>query len=133
DSLLHTSRAWTDREKYDGIFIDEGHDFEPSWFRACVQALKGGEEGDLLIAVDGAQSLYGRPREFTWKSVGVNAVGRSKQLTSNYRNTREILDLAWEVTQSDVPDQDTETHIRVRPTETLRQGPPPAYCACSSV
>jgi hypothetical protein len=44
----------------------------------------------LLIVNDGSQSLYQR-RKFTWKSVGVQALGRSKRLSQNYRNTQEIL------------------------------------------
>jgi superfamily I DNA/RNA helicase len=99
-----------------------------------AQALKGGAEGELFLAVDGAQSLYGRPRAFTWKSVGINAVGRSQQLSKNYRNTREILDFAWEVAQAAQPaGADTETHVRVQPTEALRTGPVPAYRACATL
>ena len=85
--------------------------------------LRGGAEGDLLVAVDGAQSLYGRGREFTWKSVGVQAQGRSRRLSRNYRNTQQILEFAWEVAQSVVADAgetETETHVRVLPTEASR-------------
>ena len=82
-----------------------------------VPRRRGVAPARTVVAVDGAQSLYGRPRSFTWKSVGINARGRSRRLAKNYRNTREILDFAWEVAQEPVADddEDSETHVRVRP------------------
>lgn len=129
---LLSSGGWSDVERYDAILIDEAHDFDPDWFRCCTMALRDPQSSDLLIAVDGAQSLYGRPRSFTWKGVGVNAVGRSRKLARNYRNTRQVLDFAWEVAQSGFPEDDTtETHVRIRPEEAVRFGPKPIYCACA--
>lgn len=126
---------WPDVSQYDAILIDEAHDFDPDWFRCCVRALRDPEASDLIIAVDGAQSLYGRPRTFTWKSVGVNARGRSRRLTRNYRNTREVLEFAWEVAQepTQADDEPSETHVRVRPEEAIRSGSTPIYRACSTV
>jgi hypothetical protein len=134
ESLVHALKTWPEQAKYDAILVDEAQDFSPEWLQCIVGALKGAAEGELFLAVDGAQSVYGRPRSFTWKSVGVNAVGRSQQLSKNYRNTRQILDFAWEVTQAAQPaGADTETHVRVQPTEALRTGPIPAYRACATV
>lgn len=115
--------------KYDAIFIDEGQDFRPVWFACCVHALRGGETGDLVVAVDGAQSLYGRPPTFTWKSVGVQAQGRSIRLKTNYRNTAEILTFAWHVAYDGVnaPGEDTEVHVRMQPTKAKRRGPRPRF------
>ena len=59
--------------KWDAVLVDEAQTFFPSWFRACVAALKDTENGDLLIVSDGNQSLYKR-QGFTWKSVGIKAV-----------------------------------------------------------
>jgi Nuclease-related domain/UvrD-like helicase C-terminal domain len=117
--------------QYDSILIDEGHDFNPNWFRGVMQALKGGEDGDLLIAIDGSQSLYNRPRNFTWKSLGVNAQGRSKKLARNYRNTREIFEFAWQITQPpidhDSEDEINDTHVRVEPEVLERTGSKPQF------
>jgi hypothetical protein len=118
-------------EKYDAVLVDEGHDFHPDWFRCCVAALRDPAASDLIIAVDGCQSLYRRPRSMTWKSVGVQAVGRSRRLATNYRNTREILSLAWDITQAPlVSDEQSETHVRVHPAKARRSGPPVAYRPC---
>jgi hypothetical protein len=133
-ALLAGLAQFSEAEKYDVVLIDEGHDFEPDWFRCATGLLRAGPEGDLLIAIDGAQSLYGRSRGFTWKSVGVQAQGRSRRLSRNYRNTKQILEFAWQVAQSVVTDaEETETHVRVLPTKVARQGPVPVYRGCGSV
>jgi hypothetical protein len=133
-ALLDGVGHFSDAEKYDAVLIDEAHDFEPDWFRCATAMLRGGPEGDLLIAVDAAQSVYGRSRGFTWKSVGVQAQGRSRRLSRNYRNTKQILEFAWQVAQSVVADADeTETHVRVVPTKVARQGPVPVFRGCARV
>jgi hypothetical protein len=132
--LLRTAESWSDADRYDAILIDEAHDFAPDWFRCAVAALRGGDDGELLIALDGAQSLYPRDRTFTWKSVGVKAVGRTRRLARNYRNTKIILEFAWQVGQSLLPESEaTETHVRVVPTRAARQGPTPRYHGCATV
>ena len=131
-AALAAAAALPDPEKYDAVLIDEGQDFQPDWLRAACHALKGGAAGDLMIAVDGAQSVYGRPKSFTWKSVGVEAVGRSQTLSKNYRNTKQIIELAWDVTQATAPrGAEHEPHLRVRPTHAVRRGPVPSYLACA--
>lgn len=87
----------------------------------------------MVIAVDGAQSLYGRPRSFTWKSVGVQAQGRSRRLSRNYRNTKQIVEFAWQVAQGYVKDAgETETCVRLLPSKAARQGPVPMYRGCQT-
>jgi hypothetical protein len=53
---------------------------------------------DSLLLYDDAQSIDGkkRPSGFSFKSVGVQAQGRTTILRMNYRNTDEILDCAYE-------------------------------------
>ena len=132
-TLLGGLGEFREGEKYDAILIDEAHDFKPDWFRCVVGMLRGVEDGDLLIAVDGAQSLYGRDRKFTWKSVGVRAQGRSRRLSRNYRNTKQILEFAWQVAQSPESDgEESETHVRVLPTKAARRGTVPRHRGCVS-
>jgi hypothetical protein len=94
EKLNKTPISW----KWDAVLVDEAQTFFPSWFKACVAALKDPENGDLLIVSDGNKGLYKR-KNFTWKSVGIKAVGRTAnkkyELDKNYRNTKEILDSAW--------------------------------------
>lgn len=132
-AVLNSPDRWSDADRYDAVLIDEAHDFQPDWFRCATAMLRDGPEGDLLVALDGAQSLYGRDRAFTWKSVGVRAVGRSRRLDRNYRNTKQILEFAWQVAQSPIADEaETETNVRVLPRKASRHGPVPTYRGCNS-
>ena len=48
----------------------------------------------LLVLYDDAQSIYERTQKsktFSFKSVGIQAQGRTTILKINYRNTRQIL------------------------------------------
>ncbi len=52
----------------------------------------------LLILYDDAQNLYGekRSKKFSFKSVGIQAQGRTTILKLNYRNTEQVLGVAYE-------------------------------------
>jgi hypothetical protein len=100
EKLLARLRSLSTHLKWDAVLVDEAQTFFPSWLKCCVAALKNPDIGNLMLVADGNQSLYKRCG-FTWKSVGIKAVGRtiSKKyyLDKNYRNTQEILEAAWSV------------------------------------
>jgi superfamily I DNA/RNA helicase len=81
--------------QYEAVLIDEGHDFRPEWFKLVVQMVDP-HTNSLLVLYDDAQSIYdtGEKRNFSFKSVGVQAQGRTTILKVNYRNTQEILEFA---------------------------------------
>lgn len=81
--------------QYDAVLIDEGHDFRPAWLKLVVGMVDPLTDS-LLVLYDDAQSIYdtGRRRDFSFKSVGIRAQGRTTLLKVNYRNTQEILDFA---------------------------------------
>jgi hypothetical protein len=83
------------RFQYGAVLIDEGHDFEPDWYKLIVQMIDP-STNSLLVLYDDAQNINGRAdrRKFTWKSLGVQAQGRTTILKLNYRNTLEILAVA---------------------------------------
>ncbi|WP_458069377.1 3'-5' exonuclease [Rhodanobacter sp. BL-MT-08] len=83
------------RFQYGAVLIDEGHDFEPDWYKLIVQMIDP-NTNSLLVLYDDAQNINGRTdrRKFTWKSLGVQAQGRTTILKLNYRNTLEILAVA---------------------------------------
>jgi superfamily I DNA and RNA helicase len=121
------------QQKWDSILVDEAHTFSPNWFECCVAALKDSDSGDLMIVSDGSQKLYNRSK-FTWKSVGVKVAGggsnsRSKWLTTNYRNTQEILSAAWSIlpsiSTSTGQDYSDVTFPVVEPSLALRNGSRP--------
>jgi hypothetical protein len=95
------SGAGPDAGAFDAILIDEAQDFDPSWFRCVTRAMKEPRNGDLLIVGDGNQTTY-RLGRISWKSLGVNAVGRGRStiLKQNYRNTRPIQAVAASFSQN---------------------------------
>lgn len=81
--------------QYEAVLIDEGHDFRPEWLKLVVQMVDP-RANSLLVLYDDAQSIYeaGRQKNFSFKSVGIQAQGRTTILKVNYRNTQEILEFA---------------------------------------
>ena len=81
--------------QYQAILIDEGHDFQPEWLKLVTQMVDP-TTNSLLLLYDDAQSIYERSRtkQFSFKSVGVQAQGRTTILKINYRNTKQILQTA---------------------------------------
>jgi len=81
---------------YGAVLIDEGHDFLPEWFRLVVQMVDP-DTNALLLLYDDAQHINHRQnrRKFSFKSVGIQAQGRTTILKVNYRNTEEILSVAY--------------------------------------
>jgi UvrD-like helicase C-terminal domain/Nuclease-related domain/AAA domain len=81
--------------QYQAILIDEGHDFQPHWLKLVTQMVDP-NTNSLLLLYDDAQSIYERKhtRQFSFKSVGIQAQGRTTILKINYRNTRQVLQTA---------------------------------------
>ena len=81
--------------QYQAVMIDEGHDFAPEWLKLITQMVDL-STNSLLVLYDDAQSIYERARskQFSFKSVGIQAQGRTTILKINYRNTKQILQTA---------------------------------------
>lgn len=122
--------------QYSAVLIDEGHDFEPEWFKLVVQMVAP-ESNHLLVLYDDAQSIFKRSRHrgFSFKSVGVQAQGRTTILKINYRNTRQILELAALIA-TDILDPkatDDDGVPLIRPVSCGREGPPPQLVKLPSI
>lgn len=93
--MAGVERGQIPRFQYGAVLIDEGHDFEPDWYRLIVQMIDPATNS-LLVLYDDAQNIYGASdrRRISWKSLGVQAQGRTTILKLNYRNTLEILAVA---------------------------------------
>jgi len=87
--------------------------------------MKDPNDGDLLIVGDRNQGISG-PKSVVWSKVGVNARGRSVSaafdLDKNYRNSREILELAacFAEDQAGAADEDHFGVVPVDPAKALR-------------
>lgn len=83
--------------QYGAVMVDEGHDFKPEWLKLVAQMVDP-STNSLLVLYDDAQSIYGDGKKlrFSFSSVGINAKGRTTILRVNYRNTTEVLSVAYE-------------------------------------
>ena len=77
-------------DPFDAIFVDEAQDFSNEMLKVLSSLLK--PKGDLVIALDSYQDLY--RRETSWKSVGINASGRTHHIKNAYRNTKALFEFS---------------------------------------
>ena len=116
------------RAQYGAVLIDEGHDFEPEWLRLVAQMVDP-DTNSLLVLYDDAQSLYGgtKRRAFSFASVGIEARGRTTILRLNYRNTSEVLRVAYEFAREVLTPAEAEEDgvPLVCPESAGRHGPVP--------
>ena len=118
--------------QYGAVMIDEGHDLKPEWLKLVVQMVDP-ETNALLLLYDSAQSIYGKHKRlrFSFASLGIQARGRTTILRLNYRNTTEVLSVAYEFAkEAFIPEATARGQSRDRParkcwTSWLGSGIPP--------
>ncbi|VUZ23177.1 ATP-dependent DNA helicase Rep [uncultured Comamonas sp.] len=115
--------------QYHAILIDEGHDFASEWLKLVTQMVDPGTNS-LLLLYDDAQSIYqrGQRMRFSLKSVGIQASGRTTILKINYRNTRQILQVAHQVAGDMLKAEDAKDDDGIpllAPLGCGREGPQP--------
>lgn len=137
ESVIHAvERKLIPGGQYDAILIDEGHDFKPEWLKLVVQMVDP-QSDSLLVLYDDAQSIYERDksRKFSFKSVGIQAQGRTNILKINYRNTQEILGVAAAFAKDLLSAQDVdEDHVPVvHPMSAGRHGAQPCLIKLPSL
>jgi len=115
--------------RYGAVLIDEGHDLRPEWLKLAAQMVDP-QTNSLLLLYDDAQSIYEQQqkRKFTFKSLGIQAQGRTTVLKINYRNTHEILALAYAFAKEVLTptlEQEEDTPPLIPPQSAGRHGPKP--------
>jgi hypothetical protein len=123
------------RGQYGAVLIDEGHDFQPEWFRLVAQMVDP-ETNSLLVLYDDAQSIYGKGRaKFSFASVGIQARGRTRVLQVNYRNTWELLSVARSFAAELVEgrDADEDGVPVIAPSSSGRRGALPELIRCEDL
>jgi hypothetical protein len=133
DALVESVIRGVDRKQipsgqYQAVMIDEGHDFAPEWLKLVTQMVDP-TTNSLLVLYDDAQSIYERARtkQFSFKSVGIQAQGRTTILKINYRNTRQILHTASLVAADllTADDKDDDGIPLLKPVSCGREGQAP--------
>jgi len=111
--------------QYGAVLIDEGHDFEPEWLKLVAQMVSP-DTNSLLLLYDDAQSIYQKKR-FSFRSVGIQAQGRTTILHLNYRNTAEILSFAHDFARDvlEPKESDDDGIPLIAPKTAGRHGPSP--------
>lgn len=134
-TLEAASKRQIAHSQYQAIMLDEGHDFRehPDWFGLILDMLDPDPSSPFVIAYDDAQSIYDKSKnfKFSFKSVGVNAQGRTTILRKNYRNTYEILQFAKRFAGTILDDHNAEDGEveTLCPESAGRHGPEPQVMA----
>jgi superfamily I DNA/RNA helicase len=115
----------TKPRRYKHVIIDEGQDFSPMMIKSLVRAVPA--DGSVTFFGDVAQQIYGS--RLTWRSAGLNLVGEPWMFRENYRNTREIAELALAITH--LPHYQGAADLVV-PTTPRAAGPKPSLVLFSN-
>lgn len=80
-------------EKYDALFVDEGQDFTPLWWRTLTRLVN--EKGEKTFVTDQDQDIYGNNRQWTDEALtGTGLSGPWNVLDKSYRLPARIILLA---------------------------------------
>jgi mRNA-degrading endonuclease RelE of RelBE toxin-antitoxin system len=94
---------------YDVVVVDESQDLSVSQLR-LLAALGDNRPEALFFTGDLGQRIFQQP--FSWKSLGVDVRGRSRNLTVNYRTSHQIRARADQLLGAEVVDADGITESR---------------------
>ena len=106
---------------YDFAVVDEAQDISISQLRFFA-AMGGDRPNALFFAGDLGQRIFQQP--FSWKSLGVDIRGRSRNLRINYRTSHQIREQADRLLGPEITDVDGNTEDR-RDTISVFNGPSP--------
>ena len=145
---VEAAKRLPDSRRYDIVLVDEAQDFDDTGLDLAYAMLKKSRQnlrpaglglrsynaGHLVLALDSAQNLY--RRSMTWNPPDLTARGRTTVFRRNYRNTRQILDFAWNFLAGSrklpsVTRPDDEA--LVLPEASYRHGPVPGVLECGSL
>ena len=106
---------------FDFAVVDEAQDLSIAHLRFFA-ALGANRPNALFFAGDLGQRIFQQP--FSWKSLGVDIRGRSRNLRINYRTSHQIRQQADRVLGPDATDGDGNTENR-SDTVSVFNGTPP--------
>ena len=106
---------------FDYVVVDEAQDISVAQLR-FLASVAGSRINGLFFAGDLGQRIFQTP--FSWKSVGVDVRGRSRNLTINYRTSHQIRIQADRLLGPEVADVDGNVENR-KGTVSVFNGPAP--------
>ena len=127
-SRLAVSLEQNKHHPFDFTVVDEAQDISVAHLRFFA-AMGGNRPNALFFAGDLGQRIFQQP--FSWKSLGVDIRGRSRNLRVNYRTSHQIRQQADRLLGPEVTDVDGNTENR-RDTISVFNGPLPLIRALPS-
>jgi superfamily I DNA/RNA helicase len=121
DELMGDRRA----RRYRHVVIDEGQDFSPAMIQSLTMAVPS--DGSVTFFGDVAQQIYGS--RSSWRSAGLNLNGSPWLFQENYRNTKQVADLALALTKMSFYSGIADL---VPPSAPKAAGPLPTLVRCPS-
>lgn len=106
--------------RYRHIIVDEGQDFSPEMLRALVRLVSN--NGSLSFFGDIAQQIYGS--RLSWRNADIS-VSKVWKFEYNYRNSKEIRDLAVAITKMQYFEERGDKDL-ILPVAPKASGPKPA-------
>jgi hypothetical protein len=125
DVILHAAASLRVKplEGYSAVVIDEAQDLTCMMIR-MLHSLVGNKPDGLNLIGDGQQTIY--PGGFTLGEANVSIAGRGVVMTTNYRNTFEIVEFASSLVAGDeFVDIEGTISMADASREILRHGPAP--------
>lgn len=122
--VLSTLKADASARRYRHVVVDEGQDFTPEMIRSLAAAIPA--DGSLTFFGDYAQQIYGS--RMSWRSLGL-AVPKQVEFEQNYRNSRQIAQLAQAI--SEMPHFRDDVDL-VQPKAPTADGPKPTIVTATS-
>ncbi len=120
-TALASALAKSKHLPFDFAVVDEAQDISVAHLRFFA-AMGADKPNVLFFAGDLGQRIFQQP--FSWKSLGVDIRGRSRNLRINYRTSHQIRQQADRLLGPEVADVDGNSEIR-SDTVSVFNGPPP--------
>jgi mRNA-degrading endonuclease RelE of RelBE toxin-antitoxin system len=120
-TTLASALAKAKHPPFDFAVADEAQDLSVSGLR-FLAALGGGRPNALFFGGDLGQRIFQQP--FSWKSLGVDIRGRSRNLRINYRTSHQIRQQADRLLGPEIADVDGNSEDRNHNISVFN-GPPP--------
>ena len=104
--VLDKFNLLSEKYKFDYVLVDEAQDLSYSQLLLLKKIATQG----IIIAADHAQKIY--KNSFTWSELGINVRGNaSKSLVKNFRSTREIMELSYDLLKNNKSHKGKDTEF----------------------
>jgi len=94
-------------QRYDAVLVDEGQDFQPSWWSLLQKVRRPG--GEMLLASDATQDVYGTANSWTDEVMhGAGFSGNWAKLNVSYRLPSGLIDFVLEYGRRFLPRENAD-------------------------